>query len=261
MKRLTYFVAVAILATGVVPLSGQQERPLSPPGTATTMLGGQWTKNAQGNPVYEGGKWIEVTYSRPMLRQRPNIFGTGKDYGTLVTGDAPVWRVGANQTTRFKTEVPLVFEGKTLPVGEYSMFVDLNEGAWTLIFSTWPAQKEFDPEDKTALFGSAGYTPERDVLRARMEVSTGDSRVDQLTILFRDVTANSGKLAIAWDTTTATVPFTVARATAARSAQAVSRRGSSEPGPQRHDAVPRRTYRPDPITNPIDRSTGLNAVP
>jgi len=26
-------------------------------------------------------KWIEVTYSRPMLRQRANIFGTGAEYG------------------------------------------------------------------------------------------------------------------------------------------------------------------------------------
>jgi hypothetical protein len=42
---------------------------------------------------------------------------------------APVWRVGANQTTRLKTEVPLIFEGKTLPVGEYSVFVDLLRGS------------------------------------------------------------------------------------------------------------------------------------
>ncbi|HUE85170.1 MAG TPA: DUF2911 domain-containing protein [Vicinamibacterales bacterium] len=211
MKHLNYILTIGILTASVVPVSGQQSRPLSPPGTATTMVGGQWTKNAEGNPVYEGGKWIEVTYNRPMLRQRPNIFGTGADYGKLVTGDAPVWRVGANQTTRFKTEVPLVFDGKTLPVGEYSMFVDLKADEWTLIFSNWPAQKEFNPEDKTALFGSAGYTPDKDVLRARMEVSTTDSRVDQLTILFCDVTQNSGKLAVVWDTTTATVPFTVGK--------------------------------------------------
>jgi hypothetical protein len=42
--------------------------------------------------------------------------------------------VGADQTTRFRTEVPLAFGGKTLAAGEYSTFVDLKEGAWTLIF-------------------------------------------------------------------------------------------------------------------------------
>lgn len=212
MKRLILLFALFIVATSVVALSAQQQRPLSPPGTATTMVGGQWTKNADGTPTYQGGKWIEVTYSRPMLRQRASIFGTGADYSKLVTGDAPVWRVGANQTTRFKTEVPLVFDGKTLPAGEYSMFVDLKERVWTLIFSNWPAQKEFNPDDKTALYGSAGYTPDKDVLRAPMEVDPSLSmRIDQLTIFFSDVTQNSGKLAIAWDATIAVAPFAVGK--------------------------------------------------
>ena len=61
-------------------------------------------------------------------------------------------------------------------------------------------------------YGAGGYTPDRDVLRARMEVDSGLSmRVDQLTIFFCDVTENSGKLAIAWDSTAATVPFTVGK--------------------------------------------------
>ena len=212
MKRSSVLLPLLIVATSVVALSAQQSRPPSPPGTATAMVAGQWTKNAEGNPVYEGGKWIEVTYSRPMLRQRDNIFGSGADYGKFVNAGAPVWRAGANQTTRFKTEVPLVFDGKTLPAGEYSMFVDLKPGAWTLIFSNWPAQKEFNPGDKTALFGADGYTPDKDVLRARMQVDVNaGTRVDQLTIYFVDVTRNGGKLAIAWDTTNATVPFTVGK--------------------------------------------------
>ncbi len=211
MNRLIHLFTAGMLAMSVATLSAQQDRPLSPPGSATTMVGGQWTKNAQGNAVYENGKWIEVTYNRPMLRQRPDIFGAGAEYGKLVTGDAPVWRVGANQTTRFKTEVPLVFDGKTLPAGEYSMFVDLKEGAWTLIFSNWPAQKEFDPKNTTALFGSAGYTPDRDVLRAPMKVTKGHMRVEQLTMVFSDVRQSSGNLAIVWDTTTATVPFTLGK--------------------------------------------------
>lgn len=212
MKRAILPFSLILAATSVVALSAQQSRPPSPPGTVTTMVSGHWTRNAEGNPAYEGGKWIEVTYSRPMLRQRENIFGAGAEYGKLVNAGAPVWRVGANQTTRFKSEVPLVFDGKTLPAGEYSMFVDLKEGAWTLIFSNWPAQKEFNPDDKTALFGADGYTPDKDVLRARMEVDSKRSmRIDQLTIFFSDVTQASGKLAIAWDTTTATAPFTVGK--------------------------------------------------
>ncbi|HUF22585.1 MAG TPA: DUF2911 domain-containing protein [Vicinamibacterales bacterium] len=202
------FTVVAGSATGAPAASGP--RPLSPPGTATAMVGGEWVKNAEGTAAYQGGKWIEIVYSRPMLRQRENIFGAGADYGKAMLAGAPVWRVGANQMTRIKTEAPLAFGGKTLPAGEYGMFVDLKEGAWTLIFSSWPAQQKYDPNDKTALWGGYGYTADKDVLRVPMELSTGmPPSIDQLTIFFCDVQKDSGKLAIAWDDTIALAPFTV----------------------------------------------------
>jgi hypothetical protein len=205
-------IALAPFTVGSGAAGTTQQRPLSPPGVATAMLGGEWTKNAQGNPVYQGGKWIEVTYNRPMLRQRPNIFGSGADYGKAVLAGSPIWRVGANQSTRFKTEVPLVFGGKTLPAGEYSMFVDLKEGAWTLVFSTWPAQQKYNPDDKTALWGSYNYTPDKDVLRVPMAVETNlHVSIEQLTIFFCDVTRDGGKLAIAWEKTLAAAPFSVAK--------------------------------------------------
>ena len=199
------FLAIAFAAT----VSAQQERPLSPLGTATAMVGGTWTKNAQGNAVYEGGKWIEVIYSRPMLRQRENIFGSGADYGKAVMAGAPVWRAGANQTTVFRTEVPLAFGDKTLPAGEYGLLVDLKEDAWTLILTSQPRQKEFDANNKTDLIGAVNYDPKFDVVRVPMEVEEIDLRLDQLTIFFCDVTRDSGKMAIAWDRTVAMVPFTV----------------------------------------------------
>lgn len=198
-------------ATPAQPPAAQ--RPLSPRDTATTMLGGAWVKNAEGNLVYEGGKWIEVSYGRPMLRQRQNIFGAGAEYGKAILAGAPVWRVGANQSTRFKTDVPLVFGGKTLPAGEYSLYVDLKGPSdWTLIFSNWPAQEKYDPDDKTALWGGYGYTPEKDVLRVPMKVDNDvDASVEQLAIVFGDVTKDSGTLSILWDRTMATVPFKVGR--------------------------------------------------
>lgn len=210
MKRLTTFGILAAALAVASPAAAQtQQRPLSPAGSASTMVGGEWVKNDRGNLVYQDGKWIEVTYSRPMLRQRENIFGTGADYGKTVLAGAPVWRVGANQSTRFKTEVPLKFGDATLAAGEYSLYVDLKEGAWTLIFSNWPAQEKYDPDDKDALWGAYGYTPDKDALRVPMTMSTNDVSVDQLTIEFVDVRKDGGKLQILWDTTIATAPFTV----------------------------------------------------
>lgn len=205
-----FWAAAAVLAAGLT-VDAQQaaQRPLSPPGAAATQVGGQWVKGERGER-YENGKWIEVTYNRPLLRTRSGIFGSGEEYGKRVLAGAPVWRVGANQSTRFSTEVPLKFGDQTLPAGEYSMFVDLKPGAWTLIFSSWGAQQKYDREDKTALWGSYNYTPDKDVLRTPMTVSTIPDSIDQLTIGFIDVTGNSGKLAIWWDTTQATAAFTVA---------------------------------------------------
>ena len=225
MNRLALALAVATFAIAPIsahqamqpqaapPAQPQAQRPLSPPGTATTMVGGSWVKNAEGNSVYEGGKWIEVSYSRPMLRQRANIFGTGADYGTAVKAGASVWRAGANSTTTLKTEVPLVFGGKTVPAGEYGLLVDLKSPTeWTLILTSQPRMAAFDPNNKTELNGATNYDPKFDVVRVPMQVdSSAAMSVDQFTILFCDVTKDSGKLAIVWDKTAAMAPFTVGR--------------------------------------------------
>ena len=210
--RCTPWIAAALLV-GSMGLAHAQTpapaRPQSPAGTASTQVGGQWVKGERGMR-YENGKWIDVTYNRPLLRARPDIFGSGANYGKAANGDGPVWRVGANQTTRFKTEVALTFAGKTLPAGEYSMFVDLKENNWTLIFSTWAAQQKYDPNDKTALWGAYNYTPDKDVLRVPMTVSAIPMSIDQMSIGFVDVTATAGTLAIWWDKTQALAAFTVA---------------------------------------------------
>ncbi|MCX6576747.1 MAG: DUF2911 domain-containing protein, partial [Candidatus Aminicenantes bacterium] len=145
MRRHGWMLAVVAIAALVAGSLAQTpvRKPASPPGTAATQIGGKYVE-VQGGQRYQDGKWIEVTYSRPIKRGRQNLFGAGADYGKKVSDGSPVWRAGANQTTRFKTEVPLVFDGKTLPAGEYSVFVELKENAWTLIFSNWPAQEKYD---------------------------------------------------------------------------------------------------------------------
>jgi len=208
MRRHSWMLAVAGIAILVAGSLAQTpvRKPASPAGTAATQIGGKYV-DVQGGQRYQDGKWIEVTYSRPIKRGRQNLFGAGADYGKAVSDGSPVWRAGANQTTRFKTEVPLVFDGKTLPAGEYCVFVELKENAWTLIFSNWPAQEKYDPNNKEALWGSYGYTPDKDVLRALMKVETLPFAADQFTIAFIDMSADGGKLAMMWDKTMATASF------------------------------------------------------
>jgi len=208
MKRILVTAGLALAAATFV--SAQQERPLSPPGTATAMVGGEWVTSPQGSATYRDGKWIEVIYSRPMLRQRTNIFGSGADYGVAVRAGESLWRAGANQTTVLKTEVPLVFGTTTVPAGEYGLLIDLKGPTeWTLVVTAQPRQGQVEPGNTTALLGATNYDPKFDVVRVPMMVESLGSSVDQLTFFFSDVTKTGGRLAIAWETTVAMVDFTV----------------------------------------------------
>jgi len=203
------------LTAGAVLLGGyalaQSKRPLSPRGQASTEVGGHWVAAKGGEMSYEGGKWIDVDYGRPIKRGREGLFGSGADYGKKVDAGAPVWRAGANQTTRLTTEVPLEIAGKRIAPGGYDVFVDLKNGTWTLLLSTQPFQEKYDRKNKGAIWGAYGYDAKYDVLRAPMAVTTLKHSVDQFTIAFLDMTNDGGNLAMAWDTTAAIVPFKVVK--------------------------------------------------
>jgi hypothetical protein len=204
-------LAIALVVGAGIAAAQDQRKPLSPRGQAATQVGGKWTTDAQGESRYSDGKWIEVDYGRPILRGRSNVFGSGADYGKKVNAGAPLWRVGANQTTKLTTEVPLTIAGKTLAPGTYDLFVELKEGGWTLIASTQPTQAKYDPKDKTAIWGSYGYDPKFDVARAPMTMAKIKHSVDELTIAFIDMTDAGGKLAVAWGDTAAMVDFTAGK--------------------------------------------------
>jgi hypothetical protein len=217
-------IFVLVLALGSF-IAGQTLRPPSPAGSAAAQIGGKYVEGldslkqitdpktrvlfATRGPLYQGGKWIEITSGRPLKRGR-DLWGSGQDYGKALYAGAPIWRAGANVSTRLKTEVPLVINGKTIPPGEYSLFIDLKPGNWTLVVSAWAPQTEYyDPNNKEALWGAYGYTPEKDVVRARMTLETLSHAIEQLTWNFADLSEAGGVLTIMWDKFLATVPFKV----------------------------------------------------
>jgi hypothetical protein len=211
MLRRTLILGTALAIAGSALATAQQNPPLSPAGTANALIGAKWEKNAEGNLRAQGGKWLEVNYSRPSLRGRTNIFGSGADYGKTVGEDNGLWRAGANATTTFKTEVPLMIGGKRVEPGTYAVLVELKEPAWTFILSSQSRAEKFDDPDKSKLYATSNYDPKFDVVRVPMAMLTPKASIDQFTIGFVDMTETGGKLAMAWDRTAALVPFTVAK--------------------------------------------------
>lgn len=208
MKQLLA-TGLALVATTTFTTAQAPTRPSSPTATASTQVGGQWVKGERGQR-YQGGKWLDLTYAGPVKRGRTTLWGSGADYGKTLLGGAPVWRAGADVSTRLKTEAALQLGGKTVPPGEYSLFIDLKSPTdWTLIVSSWGAQKKYDDTNKTALWGAYGYTPDKDVARVAMKVDQMSMSIDQLAWTFADVTATGGKLVLVWDTVIATAPFTL----------------------------------------------------
>ena len=202
---LRVLTCAAFLCVLPVSLEGQARLP-SPRGEATTQVGGAY--NADGQ--YEGGWWIVVDYGRPILRGRENMFGSGDTYGDAFLLGAPNWRIGANLSTRFHAGTDLMFGNQRLPAGEYSIFAELEEDVWTLIFSNWGVKQTFQEANPNALWGSYGYTDERDVLRTPMSVQTIARSADQLIITFTNMTQQGGDFTIWFDDQLATVPFSVA---------------------------------------------------
>jgi hypothetical protein len=197
----------AMVVSGVGLLA--QDRPMSPLGTAATQVRGHYVKVAGIVDLqYQGGQWIEISYSRPIKRSR-ELWGSGADYGKNLLLGAPVWRAGANVSTRLKTEVPLVIASQTVAPGEYSLFIDLKPDHWTLIVSNWAAQTHHDASNKDALWGSFNYTADKDVVRAPMTLATLPVSIDELTWAFTNMSDQGGGLTLMWDRVMATASFTV----------------------------------------------------
>ena len=213
MRVSRSLVALALLVCASLVLEAQTiptvKLPPSPQGQSAIQLGGRWDKDA-GGPRYVDGKWVVVDYGRPILRGRTGIFGSGAEYGKVVSDGSAVWRMGANDSTQFTTQAPLSIGGKTLRPGVYNAFAELKPGAWTLVLSTQPRQPKFDPNEKVLLYGSYNYDPKFDVLRAPMRVSNSDTRVEQLTIGFVNVTTTSATMQVMWETTVATIDLALA---------------------------------------------------
>ena len=133
---------------------------------------------------------VTIDYSRPNMRGR-EIFGNLVPYGKI-------WRTGANATTKFGIDKPVMIGGKELAAGTYSIYSIPAEDMWEVIFYTDdsnPLITEFD-DSKVAL-------------RTMVETVEMPMSMETFTIVIDDVMADSAVLNIIWDNTIVPVKFMV----------------------------------------------------
>jgi hypothetical protein len=135
------------------------------------------------------GKKITVDYYAPSMHGR-KVMG-----GLVPFGE--VWCTGANWATKLTTEANLQMGTLKLPAGSYSIWTLPNANEWTLIINSRTGQFHKDYDSST------------DFGRKKMNLKTLASPVETFKIDLRSDGGNHGTLALVWETTEASIPFTV----------------------------------------------------
>lgn len=137
------------------------------------------------------GKKITIEYYAPSMHGR-KIMGGLVPYGE-------VWCTGANWATKITTEANLQMGSLKLPAGSYSIWTLPNANEWTLIINKQTGQFHKDYDSST------------DFGRTRMNLKTLADPVETFKIELRSDGGNKGTLALDWEKTEASIPFTVSQ--------------------------------------------------
>lgn len=135
---------------------------------------------------------ITVTYSRPAVRGR-TIFGDLVPFGRI-------WRVGANESTKFSIDTDMVVLGNKLPKGTYALYAFPDEDAWEVVFHK-NTQHWGDGRD--------AYRPEEDAFRIKIVPETIPYLQENFLIAFDAIVHNQIKMMWIWEHTKVTIPLDV----------------------------------------------------
>lgn len=128
----------------------------------------------------------KIYYSRPQLN------GRGLD---LLVPSGKVWRLGANEATEIVLNQDLVFGGKKLAKGRYTMFAVPSVSSWTIIFNS-----------DTDAWGAYSYDEKKDVFRVEAPTSASDKIAEAFSI---DFNYADKKVYFGWGNVVAALPFSM----------------------------------------------------
>jgi hypothetical protein len=110
MRKLATGLMMGLMVVGLAKVAFAQRNPR---GTSTLTI---------------NGKTVSVEYGRPSLK--------GRTTDDLLGRLEHVWRLGADKSTTFKSEVDLAFGNVTIPTGEYSLWMQRQaDKSWKLVFN------------------------------------------------------------------------------------------------------------------------------
>ena len=119
-------------------------------------------------------KIVKVTYSRPQLKGRSLV---------KLAPPEKIWRTGANEAAEITFYKDVVFGGKELNAGTYSLFtIPSYDGDWTVIINK-----------AKNLWGSYYYNKDEDVVRVSGKVSKSEKNIELFSMVFdKDMTLKMG---------------------------------------------------------------------
>ena len=119
-------------------------------------------------------KIVKVIYSRPQLK--------GRDLVKLAPPEK-VWRTGANEAVEITFYKDVIFGGKALKAGTYSLFtIPSLEGDWTVIINR-----------ARNVWGSYYYKQDQDVVRVSGKYTKTEENIEALSMMFdKDMTLKMG---------------------------------------------------------------------
>jgi hypothetical protein len=151
--------------------------------------GSRYTSPPATASITIAGKEISIEYYAPSMHGR-KIMGGLVPFGQI-------WCTGANWATKITTPTDLDIGGLRLPAGSYSIWTLPSQNEWTLIINKQTDQSHLN------------YDSSRDFGRAKMDVKTLSKPIETFQIELRANGSNKGTLALLWETTEASIPFTV----------------------------------------------------
>ena len=203
MKRI---LMLAVLMTGALGSAFAQVE------VSKLITGNPASPEAIAAVNFGRGKLIWIFYHAPSTRdpktkEKRHIFnGAG-----ALQADDTIWRLGADYATVLHTDTDLDIGGLAVPKGDYTLYVELDKGNWKLIVN----KQLMNAQGTRAIWGIAdakGTTtndPSKEVGRTALTMGKSPAPVETLKIGLSRTDDTHGKMDVAWENVTASVPFTV----------------------------------------------------